>query len=41
MRDRKFEEDGGRLRVLDGLELLGDGNVLTDEIRSRLSNLLF
>jgi putative thioredoxin len=41
MRDRKFADDGARLRILEGLELLGDGNPLTAEYRRRLTNLLF
>ena len=41
MFDRKFAADGGRLRVLDGIELLGEDHPLTDEVRRRLSNVLF
>ncbi len=41
MLDRKLAADGGRLRVLDGIELLGEDHPLADETRRRLSNLLF
>jgi putative thioredoxin len=41
MRDRKLDDDGGRKRVLDILELLGDGHELTSEYRQRLTNVLF
>ncbi len=41
MLDRKFAADGGRLRVLDGLELLGDEHPLSEEVLGRLTNLLF
>jgi putative thioredoxin len=41
MLDRKFAADGGRLRVLDGLELLGGEHPLSEEVLGRLTNLLF
>ena len=41
MLDRKFAADGGRLRVLDGLELLDDEHPLNEEVLGRLTNLLF
>jgi putative thioredoxin len=41
MRDRKFADDGGRLRVLDGLEMLGSEHPLSSELLQRLTNLLF
>lgn len=41
MLNRKFAADGGRLRVLDGLELLGDEHPLSEEVLGRLTNLLF
>jgi len=41
MLDRKFADDGGRLRVLDALELLGDEHPLSEEVLRRLTNLLF
>ena len=39
--DRKVEQDGGRLRMLDAFQLLGEDNELTDEFRRRLTNILF
>jgi len=41
MLDRKLQDDGGRRRVLDGIELLGDEHPLAEETRQRLTNLLF
>lgn len=41
MRDRKFANDGARVRILEGLELLGMTHPLTVEYRRRLTNLLF
>ncbi|MBM3139145.1 MAG: thioredoxin [Chloroflexi bacterium] len=39
--DRKLDGDGGRLRTLDALELLGADHPLLPETRRRLANLLF
>lgn len=41
IRDRKFADDGAKERILEGLELLGNGHPLTSEYRRRLTNLLF
>jgi putative thioredoxin len=41
IRDRAFADDGARLRILDGLELLGAQHPLTEEYRRRLTNVLF
>lgn len=41
MRDRKLDDDGGRKRLLDILELLGEGHELTAEYTQRLTNVLF
>lgn len=41
IRDRKFADDGAKARILEGLELLGNGHPLTTEYRRRLTNLLF
>jgi putative thioredoxin len=41
MLDRKLADDGGRRRVLDGIELLGEDHPLAAETRQRLTNLLF
>ncbi len=41
VRDRKFADDGAKERILEGLELLGNGHPLTSEYRRRLTNLLF
>ena len=39
--DRKLDDDGGRLRVLDAFTVLGDQHELTAEFRRRLTNLIF
>ena len=39
--DRKLDDDGGRLRMLDVFEVLGTDHPLTEEYRQRLSALLF
>jgi putative thioredoxin len=41
MLDRKLDDDGGRLRMLDAFQLMGDGHELTQEYRRRLGNVLF
>ena len=41
IRDRKFADDGARVRVLEGLELLGSAHPLASVYRRRLTNLLF
>lgn len=39
--DRKLDDDGARLRMLDIFGLLGDANDITREYRQRLANVLF
>ena len=39
--DRGVADDGGRLRMLDAFQLLGDDHVLTQEYRRRLTNVIF
>ncbi len=41
MLDRKLDDDGGRLRMLDAFSLMGDDHELTQEFRRRLANVLF
>ena len=41
MRDRKYQGDGGRLRILDGIEQLAEEDPLAQAARRRLTNLLF
>ena len=39
--DRSLESDGGRVRLLDAFNVLGEGNALTQEYRRKLGALLF
>jgi putative thioredoxin len=39
--DRRLDDDGGRLRMLEIFGLLGEGHALVDEYRRRLTNVLF
>ena len=39
--DRSLDDDGGRRRVLDVFNLLGDDHPLTQEYRQRLGSILF
>ena len=39
--DRAIDGDGGRLRMLDAFNLLGDPHELTQEYRRRLTNVIF
>ena len=39
--DRAVADDGGRLRMLDAFNLLGDSHELTQEYRRRLTNVIF
>ena len=41
IRNRQFADDGARQRILEGIELLGNGSPIADEYRRRLTNLLF
>ena len=39
--DRAVDDDGGRLRMLDAFNLLGDAHELTQEYRRHLTNVIF
>ncbi|MEE8422184.1 MAG: thioredoxin [Dehalococcoidia bacterium] len=39
--DRKLDDDGGRLRMLDVFNVLGDDHTLTQQYRQRLTSVLF
>jgi putative thioredoxin len=41
MLDRKLDDDGGRLRMVDAFQLMGDDHALTQVYRRRLANVLF